>query len=93
MPDSPGDLIIFLGGDHLYQRLFEGHQPVNFVDMHKAVAPGARHPRIDLGDHQPGVSQSGPGNIDGNTQTAIAKFIGWADLNQRNIQPNTLGAK
>jgi len=61
--------------------------------MHEAVAPGARHARIHLGNHPLGIFHTGTGNIHRNSQATIPDPIRRADLNQGHVQSDLIAGE
>ena len=61
-------------------------QVVDIVHMNHGITQGARHLWIDLGNDFMRVFGGAFDDIDGNTQTAHAVFIGRRRMNQRHIQ-------
>ena len=54
--------------------------------MNEAIAQGARHMRIDLGDDHPGRVGGGFGDAHLDPKGAEAMVIGGSHLNQRNVE-------
>ncbi len=93
MPDPAGDFVVLDRGEGLHQRLVVGHQPVDVIDVDEAVAPGARHARIDLRDHQTGVFQACPGDVHRNPQAAVAVLVRRAHLHDGGVQADAVAGK
>ena len=66
---------------------------VEVLNMHKAVAQGARHLRVHLGDDQVGGLDGRPHRLHRHPQRAKAKTVGRRDLDQRHIQGHAPAAK
>ncbi len=71
---------------HGAQRTRGFDDDVEIVDVNVAVAVGARHLVIDLGDHEAGLMGGGQGGIDADAEAAEAVGVGRRDLHERDIE-------
>ena len=61
------------------------HKCVEPIDVHEALAVGARHRRVDLGDDNAGDAQNRRRKIHRYAEADKAARIGRRDLQQRHI--------
>ena len=93
VPDAPQHLVVLRRGEGLDQRFLVQHEVIDFVHVDEAVAPGARHARVDLRDHQPGVVQPRAGDVHRNPQAAVPELVRRADLDQGHVQADPLAGE
>ena len=97
VPHQAGDVlangplhVADLGGCQLDDGGVGLHQAADLGDVQEAVAQGAGHVLIDLGDDQVGGLGSGLGVVHGNAQAHIAVRIGGRALEQGHVGPQVL---
>ena len=66
-------------------RRVDADQRIEAVEMDEAVAVGARHRRVDLGDHPARDGQHRRREVDGDPEADEAARIGRGDLKQRDV--------
>ena len=74
-------------------RRVDADQGVEAVEMDEAFAVGARHRRVDLGDHPVGDGEHRRCEVDGNPEADEAAGVGRRDLEQRHVDRQPAGSR
>ena len=74
-----------LGLLHGAQRARGLDDGIDLADVDEAVAIGARHLVVHLGDHEAGSLGSGEGGVDADPEAAEAVSVGRRDLDERHV--------
>jgi hypothetical protein len=85
MADTFDDGCSFAGVVDFGKGCIMSYQGMDIPDVNEAIAMGARHFWVHLGDDVTGGVHGGAGDIDAGTEGAIAMFVGWGDLDEGNV--------
>jgi hypothetical protein len=74
------------GARQLGQRVVHLDQHVEVADVHEALTQRAGHVGVYLGNDAARHAQGGRRHLHGDAEAAVAVGIGWADLQQRDVE-------